>query len=306
MGIRHLCWLAGIAFLLLFLSLFSSLQIACGHYVYRISDSGTPTVPLQPRRPIDEYEQVVILLVGIDYRPGAWGIEFRDWPAAEVRSRSDVIMLVSLDKSISTATLMSIPRDTLVEIPGVGRDRLNMAFAKGGISLLMETIKELLTVRIDRFVIVDFEGFIEFVDAIGGVRMHIDKDLKLPSGRVWLRRGEHHLDGRTALRLVRHRFGERQGDISRIARQHDFLKALLKSVSEGGIARILVLIQKSPDIVKTDLTVFEILSLARQMRSITIEDLDTFILPGSVLQREYWVVDIPAWEEARQGIFPYP
>ena len=96
------------------------------------------------------------------------------------RGRADTIMLLYLDPTELTGSLLSIPRDTLVEIPGHGEDKINAAYAYGGEELMIKTIQDLIGAEINHYVTLDFQGFINLVDAMGGVDITIDRPLVDP------------------------------------------------------------------------------------------------------------------------------
>jgi LCP family protein required for cell wall assembly len=179
------------------------------------------------------------LLVGSDSRAGT-GNEFSKGENV-VGERSDTTMLAHLDADGST-TLVSFPRDTLVRIPGHGRDKLNAAISIGGPSLLIETIENLTDIKIDHYVSIDLAGFRAMTDAIGGVTVCVKP---LPDGSKanlydpmsqWRGHvGENRLDGETALAFVRQRYGLPGGDLDRIRRQQQFISAVLERTTSTGV-----------------------------------------------------------------------
>ena len=124
-----------------------------------------------------------VLVLGSDRRPG------------EKRGRADTIMLMRYGGG--KAARLSIPRDTLVNIPGVGPSKINAAYAIGGPPLMIETIKQFLGIEVNHIVEVDFKGFPKFVDALGGVNMTFGKCIvsRFEGRTVHFRKGEHHLNG---------------------------------------------------------------------------------------------------------------
>lgn len=135
--------------------------------------------------------------------------------------RSDVLMLVHIPHGGSQIQVLSIPRDSWVPIPGEGRSKINSAFARGGSPLLIETVEQLMTTRIDHFAILDFLGFESAIDVLGGVDVH-----------------DRHLNGEEALSFVTNRATCRQwlcGDRGRIERQQTFLRALSAKVTGTGL-----------------------------------------------------------------------
>ena len=139
--------------------------------------------------PIESPEEpVTILILGRDTRD-----------TESERGRADTIMLLYLDPRELTGSLLSIPRDTLVEIPGYGEDKINAAYAYGGEELMIKTIQDLIGAEINHYITLDFQGFIDLVDAMGGVEIIIDRPLVDPKSGANLSPGEHHLTGEQAL-----------------------------------------------------------------------------------------------------------
>lgn len=246
-----------------------------------------------------------IVVLGVDRRSGDTG-------------RSDTLFVLMLDTSRNQASLLSIPRDTLVKIPGHGWDKINHAYAFGGYWLTMGTVQKLLGIRIDDYVIVDFQGFVKLVDAIGGVDIDVEKRMQYQdpydgeTGLVInLQPGRQHMDGLTAIQYVRYR--DEEGDIGRIVRQQKFMKAVFAKL------RTMNLLTKAPEIAKilfdtveTDLSVGDLGSLlmtfAKNIQGIS--QLETAMVQGSPAYLEdisYWIPNITALRQqvARmQGVEP--
>ena len=128
------------------------------------------------------------------------------------------------------ASVVSIPRDSWVDIPGRGMNKINAAYAFGGAPLLIRTVEKLTGVRVDHFGVVDFAGFTSLVDSVGGIDVKVAQATS--NAGVDFRAGENHLDGAQALAYVRQRYGLPNGDIDRAARQQNAIKALLATVQE--------------------------------------------------------------------------
>jgi len=155
-----------------------------------------------------------ILFIGSDARPG------------EGRGRSDVIVLMHIDRDRSKVHLVHFPRDLYVPIPGHGKDKINAAYAYGGAPLLVRTLQGIVDVPIDHVAVVGLEGFKAVTDAVGGVNVYAEE---ASSG---IHQGYNQLDGEQALAFVRERHQLSEGDISRGRRQQAFIKTLvLKSLS---------------------------------------------------------------------------
>jgi LCP family protein required for cell wall assembly len=156
-----------------------------------------------------------ILLVGIDKR------------AKSRSSRSDTIVLVRVDPKSPYVYMVSIPRDSYVDISGHGKSKINHSFAWGGPALLIKTVEKFLNLPIHYFSEVDFNGFENIVDALGGVDFEIPKGWHDRELNVDVRSGNQHRLGKEALAIVRGRSFP-GGDFQRIKNQQSFLSAILK------------------------------------------------------------------------------
>lgn len=150
--------------------------------------------------------------------------------------RTDTIMLVHTPGLLSSTptTMVSIPRDSYVPIPGYGSDKINAAFALGGAPLLTQTVEQATGLRIDRYAEVGFGGFAELVDAVGGVTMCLAEPIGDPLAGIDLPAGCQELDGRAALGYVRTRATPR-ADLDRMDNQRQFMSALLHRAASPGV-----------------------------------------------------------------------
>lgn len=151
--------------------------------------------------------------------------------------RSDVIMLAQVGANKTQASVVSIPRDSWVDIPGHGKNKINAAYAFGGPSLLVETVERLSGVRVDHFAVIDFAGFQSMVDSVGGIDVRVAQTTS--NNGVVFHQGLNHLDGAAALSYVRQRYDLPRGDLDRAQRQQNALKALLgKAVENGSLSSL--------------------------------------------------------------------
>ncbi|TDC76699.1 LCP family protein [Actinomadura sp. 7K507] len=156
------------------------------------------------------------LLIGSDKRA--------DIPS--MGARADTVMLVHMSESGDRVSVIAIPRDGWVPVPGHGTTKINAAFAHGGPALLIRAVEQLTRVRVDHYAALDFGGFVEMTDALGGVDVTITKRTHDPMhDRTW-EAGRQHLNGVEALDFVRQRWNLPSGDLDRIKRQQAFLNAL--------------------------------------------------------------------------------
>jgi LCP family protein required for cell wall assembly len=156
--------------------------------------------------------------------------------------RSDVLMLAHLTADHKRVYLISIPRDSYVNVPAAGpwqggRTKINAAFAYGGLPLVVRTVEGFTGVRIDHVALMEFVGFRAMTDAIGGVDVKMTKTVYDPRTKRTYRVGFNHLDGAAALDFVRQRHGLPGGDFDREKRQQQFILALVnKAVTTGTLA----------------------------------------------------------------------
>ena len=148
----------------------------------------------------------------------------------EYAHRSDTLMVGAVDFYARTARVVSIPRDTLVYIPGHSFNKVNAAYALGGEELVKKTVEGFAGVGIDYVVAVNYRGFVEVVDALGGVDISVDRAMHYDDRRgnvhIHIEPGEHHFDGEQALNYARFRH-DATGDLGRIERQQKLMRALI-------------------------------------------------------------------------------
>jgi LCP family protein required for cell wall assembly len=144
--------------------------------------------------------------------------------------RSDSIMVLHVPEN-GTPSMISLPRDTIVTIPGHGDSKLNTAYSVGGAPLLVQTVEELLGLTIDHYVEIGMSGLSDVVDGVGGVELCLDYDVDDEfSGLQW-QAGCHEADGTTALAFSRMRYSDPTGDIGRGERQRQVIGAIADAVS---------------------------------------------------------------------------
>jgi LCP family protein required for cell wall assembly len=209
-------------------------------------------------RPVDS-PALTFLLVGSDARAGAPTTGDAAAPGADAGpERSDVLMLARVDPARTGASVVSIPRDSWVDIPGRGQNKINAAYAFGGPSLLIRTVEQLTGVRIDHFAVIDFAGFQSMVDAVGGIDVRVAEATE--NDGVRFREGLNHLDGAAALAYVRQRYGLPRGDIDRAQRQQNVLRALLDKAASDGMLTDPVQLYRLLDAVSRSVSVDDTLS----------------------------------------------
>jgi LCP family protein required for cell wall assembly len=169
------------------------------------------------------------LLLGSDSRISAG--DPLDWKAGA--QRTDAIMLVHVQADRKGAFVISIPRDSWVEIPGRGEAKINAGFSFGGPTLMMQTVESVTDVRLDHMLILDFQGFKDVTDTLGGVKICVPKQVDDIQGTI--KKGCQIMDGETALRYVRQRKTLAGGDFDRVKRQQNWIRAVMRKVSDNNM-----------------------------------------------------------------------
>ena len=214
------------------------------------------------------------------------------------RQRTDTIMLMHLPADRKKAYLISFPRDSWVDVPGYGKQKINAAFSYGGPKLLIQTIEGLTGVRVDHYGAIDFAGFESMVDALGGVTVNIKKSVYDPARKVNWQAGKQELDGEEALLFVRQRYNLPNGDFDRMKRQQALLRALAKKAADSGtltnplkLDRFLSALTRSIS-VDDGLSAGDMRSLALSMRNVRVSDVTFLTTPhkGTGMVRKQSVV----------------
>jgi LCP family protein required for cell wall assembly len=227
-----------------------------------------------------------IVLLGKDYDYDNKGIRLDT-------GRTDTIIVFHVDCNTKKIAGISIPRDTLVNIPKYGDNKVNAAFHIGGVALALDTIENLLGVNIDYYAVIDPESFKKIVDIIGGVDIYVEKDMKYRDSwarlNINLKKGQQRLSGEEAEGYIRFRH-DAMGDLGRIERQQKFFHALISEILKpNNIMKLPSIVQEAFRYIQTNIPPAEIVSLgmfiAREKGDIQIK---TATLPGS-LGRGYWI-----------------
>jgi LCP family protein required for cell wall assembly len=176
------------------------------------------------------------LITGSDSRQGLTRAQERQYSTGRDISghRSDTVMVLHVPSNGTRAVLVSLPRDSYVAIPGHGYNKLNAAYAFGGPKLMAETVQNLTGLRINHFMQIGFGGFVNVVNAVGGVNMCLPGPLKDRASGLNLKAGCQTLDGGQALGYVRDRHNFTNQDLQRVQNQRLFLKSLLSKLTSTG------------------------------------------------------------------------
>ena len=235
--------------------------------VQRVDD--TPAGQRPPTQP-----GTTFLLVGSDSREGLIEAEQNKLGTGnEVGQRTDTMMIMYIPPSGRPA-LISVPRDSYVPIPGNGKNKINAAFAFGGPKLLVRTVEQNTGLRVDGYMEIGFGGFVNIIDALGGISMCIPAAIKDKDSHLDLKKGCQTLDGTTALGYVRMRKADPRGDLGRVERQRQMLAAIAKKAATPATilnpVRYWTLTHAMADSIKVgqDTSLFETASMALAMRKV--------------------------------------
>lgn len=270
-------------------------------------------------RPDKPNKALNYLLVGSDTREGLTREQMKLLRVGSTKtaagSRSDTMLLVHISKSRDKATIISIPRDSLVTIPEhpssvdktkivpAAKGKINAAFAFGGAPLLIQTIEDETGVRIDHYIEIGFAGFAGMVDALGGIEVCTKRDIDDPGSHLVLPAGVHTLNGVEALKYVRTRDFDGMGDLGRMQRQQQFMSAVLRKVTSTGVLlnpiKLVNFFNAAIATVKTDseLNKSDLLTLAKQMKNLSSSNVRTLTIPlGNVNARVPGVGSVVTWD----------
>ena len=240
-----------------------------------------------------------MLLLGVDKdedRSENWGSDTSNF-------RADTIILARVDPKNKKITLISIPRDTMVDMGADGKQKINAAYSLGGAANMVKVVSKFANVNISHYAEVDFESFTKIVDSIGGVDVNLPQPVKdVQYAGIDLPAGEQTLNGEQALGLSRSRHAYDDyggGDFYRAANQRMILMAIAKKVLKLDPAAMASAVSQIADSVTTDMSVTDIVGLALQFRGInTAEDMYSGRTPTeSQLIDGVWyeIVDKDAW-----------
>ena len=236
-------------------------------------------------------ERINILLLGVD--DGDSDAE------ADEPKRTDAILVLSVDPENEKVSVLSIPRDTKVVLPG-HRDpsKINAAFAYGGAVMTKQTVQSLLQIPVHYYALANWRGFIEVVDLIGGVQLYVEKDMKYhdPYADLYIdiKQGYQHMNGETAGKYVRFRSDE-LGDIGRVQRQQKFLKAAAAQLfSFGNITKIGQIMDTIEKYIDTDLNTVTMIKAANSFKIFGEDKIKTCVLYGQFDEDDgisYWATN---------------
>jgi LCP family protein required for cell wall assembly len=255
----------------------------------------------------DKKERVNVLLLGLDTRE-------------ENNTRSDTMIIVSIDPANKTVGMMSIPRDLWVSIPGFGENRINAAYQfglandvpGGGPGLAVATVEQNLDLPIHYFAQIDFAGFQRVVDALDGITVDVPRPLldnEYPAEnfsfmRIYIPAGLQHMDGRTALQYVRSRHAD--SDLSRNQRQQAVLVAIKqKGLQIGIVSKLNNVLSQLQGAIKTDLSITQAGSLAQMAQQIPAANIHSYPIDANMVSQQQvngQDVLVPDWAQIHAAV----
>ncbi len=255
----------------------------------------TPTPTASQEAPLPT-EAVNILVLGSDSRSGEENEALGG--GSSTGARSDTAMVVHIDAGRTAATVVSIPRDTLVTRPSCPLksggstavsygSMFNSAYGVGGPVCAVKTVESITDVRMDHYIEIDFSGFAKLVNALGGVTVTTDEDIADDDSHLRLKAGTHHLNGKQALALARTRHGIGDGsDLGRIGLQQKLVKALLEQISSTNLLTSPAKLYSVADAVTGSLTtdtgldsLTELTSLGESLKGLSSDEVKTVTMP---------------------------
>jgi LCP family protein required for cell wall assembly len=271
-------------------------------------------------RPEKPTSAMNLLLVGSDNRQGLTKDQIRElWVGGTdiaAGARSDTMLLVHISKNRDSAVIVSLPRDSLVTIPEhvsssdstkivpARQNKLNAAFSFGGAPLLIETLEGETGLRIDHYIEINYLGFTNIIDALGGIDVCVKKDINDSKSALKLSAGLQTLDGIQALKYVRTRQFDGLGDIGRMKRQQEFMSAVMrKATSTGTLLNPIKLVSFLNAAIKTVTTDNEfnkndLLTLGKQLKNLSADRVRTLTVPLSNPNgRAAGVGSVVIWDE---------
>ncbi|MGW2641325.1 LCP family protein [Streptomyces sp. NPDC001348] len=241
-------------------------------------------------------EALNILVLGSDSRSGRANAELGGGDSSG--ARSDTAMVVHIDAGRTRATVVSIPRDTLVTRPScplssggataLAHDTMfNSAYSVGGPVCAVKTVESITGVRMDHYIEIDFAGFAKLVNALGGVTVTTGEDIDDDKSHLHLRAGTHHLGGKQALALARTRHGIGDGsDLGRIGLQQKLVKALLKQIGSTDLLTDPARLYRVADAITGSLTtdtglnsLTELMRLGQSLKGLSADRVRTVMMP---------------------------
>jgi polyisoprenyl-teichoic acid--peptidoglycan teichoic acid transferase len=231
-------------------------------------------------------EPFSVLMLGVDERKGDKG-------------RSDTMIVLTVNPTNNTVKMLSIPRDTRTQIIGKGKeDKINHAYAFGGVEMAMATVENFLDIPVDYYIKVNMEGFKDIVNSVGGVKVYNDLDFSLEGTSFPV--GELQLNGEKALKFSRMRYEDPRGDFGRQFRQREIIKGIINSGKNlSSLTKYNEILTALGDNIQTNLTLEDMMAIRQnyQTAAINVEQM-TLTGTGKRINSVYYIV-VPDEEKQR-------
>ena len=276
--------------------------MSANHFFNSIQGEPIPSDDANEQVIIENKEPFSILLLGVDERPGDIG-------------RADTIMVATVNPTSEDIKLVSIPRDTLIELPDTQEeDKINATYAYGGIPYVIDTVEEYLEIPIQYYAQINFQGMVDLVDAVGGIDVNSPlkftvQDSTEKADAIHIEEGNQHLNGEEALGYARMRKQDPRGDWGRQERQRQVIEAIVdETISISSLTNFNTIFNAIAPNLKTNLTGREIWILgtnyapaARNIESLTLDgEADTVYFSTYGQDVYVWVPYEETLEEIRQ------
>ena len=264
-----------------------------------VAVTSTPIRALLPWSPFAQ--RMNILIMGLDRT-----VSDQNPNVVYPVSRTDTLIAASFDPMARRVSLLSIPRDTLASVPGHGTAKINAAYAWGGPPLAIRTVENFLGVRFPYYIALPERGFVHLIDAVGGISVHVDKDLNYDDNwdglHIHLKKGNRLLGGKAAMEFARFRHDSR-GDFGRIQRQQEVMRALIDELRRPRIvAHFGRVVRVFGEDIQTNLTHDQLIALAFFGARLPSGGLVRVTLPSTPAGDDV-VPDIPRAREVVARIF---
>ncbi len=253
----------------------------------------------QAKVPRKTNEPFTVLLMGID-----------DQGAPHMKGRTDVLMVAVVNPETKKVSLLSIPRDTYVTISGTGRkDKINHAHSLYGRETAIATVEDFLDIEIDYYMAVNFDGFRDFINVLGGLKINAEKDMyhhyKKDNIVINIKKGETVLNGDEALYYVRFR-KDAEGDFGRNRRQQQVIKAVLdQTLTMRNVTKVGEMIEVIGDNFRTDIPANQLFNMVRHFATLSGDDVESLTLtgtPGTLNNTSYVFVDEAEQKRVQQEL----
>lgn len=231
-----------------------------------VPDSPAGDRPPGEERRQESMERMNLLILGLDSR-------------GNERGRADTIMIAGFNPERDEITLLSIPRDTRVKVKGAW-EKINAAYFYGGEELTQQSLEDFLGIKIDHYAILDFKGFEQLVDIVGGIEVDVPVRMYYPEEGIDLEPGLQTLNGRQALGYARYRYTA-DGDIGRAKRQQQVVQLLMEKLLRlRNVVKLPQLVKALAENVETDIPASQMLSLAKAAQQANEKPVNAMVLPG--------------------------